>query len=74
MQQLKNLAAKMATGAGRYDSATIVMCELYWLPIRWIYIYKLCIITYKAFHGFALDYLAPRLHEQTYKRNMRASE
>ena len=73
MQRLQNTAAKVATGARKFDSATNARFKLHWLPIRQRCIYKTLVITYKALHSMAPDYLANRLVSRTYSKDTRAS-
>lgn len=74
MQRLQNTAAKVATGARKYDSATKARIQLHWLPIRQRCIYKMLVITYKALHGMAPEYLTNKLIIKSYYKNTRASD
>ena len=58
LQVIQNAAARVLTGARKFDHITPVLCELHWLPVRQRIRFKLAMIVYKCLHGLAPPYLA----------------
>ena len=57
LQLTQNHAARVVTGARKYDRITHVLRELYWLPVSQHIISKQLTLTYHAVHGQATVYL-----------------
>ena len=57
LQRIQNQAARMLTRSPRRNHITPVLRELHWLRISDRIIYKILILTHKAFHGVAPVYL-----------------
>ena len=58
LQAVQNAAARVVTGARKFDHITPVLRELHWLPVRQRIRYKLAMTVYKCLHGSAPTYLA----------------
>jgi len=58
LQVIQNAAARVVTGARKFDHITLVLCELHWLPVRQRIRFKLAMIVYKCLHGLAPSYVA----------------
>ena len=58
LQSIQNAAARLVTGAQRFDHITPVLRNLHWLPIRNRITYKVAMLVYKCLHGLAPSYLA----------------
>ena len=65
-----NLTAKIIFKARKYDHVTPLLMELHWLPIKVRSSFKVLILTYKALHGLAPDYLRELLRDSW---NLRSS-
>ena len=59
-QNVQNVAARLLAGYGRrlLGLCQVMRDELHWLRLRDRIDYKLCLLVYKALHGFAPDYLS----------------
>ena len=57
LQLIQNHAARVVTGARKYDRITPVLRELHWLPVSQRIAFKLLTLTYQAVHGQAPVYL-----------------
>ena len=57
LQRIQNPAARMLTRSPRRNHITPVLRELHWLRISDRIIFKILILTHKAFHGVAPGYL-----------------
>ena len=59
LQRVLNAAAKVIYGGRKFDHVTLLLRDkLHWLTIPERITYKLCLLTYKALHGLAPQYLA----------------
>ena len=71
LQRIQNMAAKVVTKAGRYDSSTADLKELHWLLIHLRIKYKIALLVFRCINGIAPSYLCklltPRwLHDTDY--------
>ena len=58
LQCIQNTAAKLLSGAKKFDHVTPILKELHWLPVRFRVMYKYLTLTYKAIEGSSPVYLA----------------
>ena len=58
LQRVQNAAARLVSGAKKYDHITPIMMDLHWLPIRRRVTFKVATLVYKCLHGCAPVYLA----------------
>ena len=74
LQRIQNQAARMLTRSPRRNHITPVLRELHLLRISDRIIFKILILTHKAFHGIAPAYLCELItkHEQATVRTRRA--
>ena len=63
MQILQNAPARCVLMRPRNFSATDMLCELYWLPVRKRVHYKLLLLTYKTLNGSSPEYLVNQLQD-----------
>ena len=73
LQNVQNCAARLVTGSKKYDHITPIMKQLHWLPINQRIIYKVALITYKAFNGLAPHYIRNMLNYSISSVNLRSS-
>ncbi|XP_056618644.1 uncharacterized protein LOC130433018 isoform X2 [Triplophysa dalaica] len=57
LQLVQNAAARVLTRTKKYEHITPVLSTLHWLPIKHRINFKILLITYKALHGLAPQYL-----------------
>ena len=57
LQSLQNWAARLVCGGSKRDSASPLLKELHWLPLRQRIIYKLCVHIYKCINETGPYYL-----------------
>ena len=57
LQRVQNAAARLICSTPRFSHITPVLYSLHWLPVRFRIIFKILIITFKAIHGQAPDYI-----------------
>ena len=57
LQKVQNMAAKVITCAGRYDSSTEALKTLLWLPIHLRIQFKIATLVFRSLHGIAPKYL-----------------
>jgi len=55
-------AARLVSGARRYDHITPVLQELHWLPVRRRVDFKMATLVYLSLSGMAEAYLAADCH------------
>ena len=61
LQRIQNMAAKVVTKTGRYDSSTVALKQLHWLPIHLRIKYKIVILVFRSINGIAARYLCELL-------------
>ena len=54
---IQNAAARLVTGATRYEHMTPDLRSLHWLPVRHPITFKTAVTVYKCLHGLAPPYL-----------------
>lgn len=73
LQRLQNTAARLVTKTKKSEHITFVLRQLHWLPIRSRINYKVLLLTYKALHGMAPDYIYNLLQPYRPTRSLRSS-
>ena len=77
LQAVQNAAARVVTGARKFDHITPVLRDLHWLPVRQRIKYKLAMTAYKCLHGLAPTYLVDDCHAISAiagKRHLRSAD
>ena len=72
IQKIQNTAARLILKRDRRSSATAMLTELHWLPIRKRVMYKLLLLVYKSENGMAPVYIASLLAEYKPPRPLRS--
>jgi len=72
-QRVQNVLARVTAQAPWSVSATDLRRDLYWLPIRQRFIYKLSVLTYKAHHTGQPCYLADLIDSYEPSRCLRST-
>ncbi|KAL6458614.1 hypothetical protein MHYP_G00320860 [Metynnis hypsauchen] len=57
LQLVLNAAARVLTKTRTFDHISPVLSALHWLPVKFRIDYKILLLTYKALHGLAPEYL-----------------
>ena len=57
LQRVQNAAARLICNISRSDHISPILFELHWLPIKYRINFKILLITYKALHGLAPNYI-----------------
>ena len=73
LQMVQNAAARLLTNTYRRSHITPVLAALHWLPIECRIVFKINLITYKAIHGLAPDYIIDLISLKVNKRLLRSS-
>ena len=74
LERLHNAAARCVLMRPRDVSATDMLCESHWLPVRKRVYYKLLLLTYKTLNGSAPDYLVNQLQDYCPTRPLRSCD
>ena len=74
LQHIMNCAARLVTGAGKFDHITPVLESLHWLPVSFRIQFKILCMVFKTLNGQAPDYLCKAVTQYTPKRALRSSE
>jgi hypothetical protein len=57
LERVQNMAARLITNSPRYCHITPIVYRLHWLPIEYRIKFKILLITFKAIHDLAPDYI-----------------
>ena len=61
LQKIQNTAARLILRINRRSSATVMLHELHWLPIKKRVMYQLFLMVYKSQHDMVPDYITAHL-------------
>ena len=73
LQRVQNSAARLVTRVGGRVHMQPVLRQLHWLPVRKRIIFKMILLTFKAIHGLAPQYLVELLTLYKPSRSLRSS-
>lgn len=73
LARVQHAAARLIVKAGKRDHITPILESLHWLPIPFRIEYKILLLTYKALHDKAPQYIADLLVPYTTTRTLRSS-
>ena len=65
LQRVQNAAARLICLIPRFSHVTPVLYSLHWLPVQFRIDFKILIITFKAIHGHAPEYICNLIHIKT---------
>ncbi len=74
LQHIMNCAARLVTGAGKFDHITPVLKSLHWLPVSFRIQFKILCMVFKTLNGQAPDYLCKAVTQYIPKRALRSSD
>ena len=72
LQHVQNTAARVVTGCKKYDHITPVLKNLHWLPVKQRITFKILLLTYKALHDKAPQYVTNMLTPYVPGRSLRS--
>ena len=73
LQRIQNIAARIISGADKYDHITPVLQALHWLPVQERIQFKILLLTYRALNGLAPGYLSDLVIPRSNPRTLRSS-
>ena len=75
LQRVQNSAARVITQQRRRDHLHItpVLIALHWLPVPWRITYTILVLTFRALHNLAPEYIADMIVEYTPSRQFRSA-
>ena len=73
LQSVLNSAARLIHLTSRYEHITPLLIQLHWLPIEHRITFKIAVITFKALHGAAPNYITDLIKPYTPGRLLRSS-
>ncbi|XP_069050137.1 uncharacterized protein [Lepisosteus oculatus] len=73
LQYVQNSAARILTRSSTSVHITPILESLHWLPVKFRVDFKILMLTYKALHGLAPQYLSELLSPYSPPRNLRSS-
>ena len=59
---MQNAAARLICSIPRFSHVTPVLYSLHWLPVQFRIDFKILMITFKAIHGHAPEYICNLIH------------
>ena len=68
----RRMAARVVTRSSKYSSITPTLKKLHWLPVKYRIIFKVVLLTFKALHGSAPNYLRTLLQSYIPSRSLRS--
>ena len=74
LQRMLNIAARITTLTSPTSHITPVLKELHWLPVEKRIEYKIVLLTFKALHGLAPQYITQLLKPKPTPRELRSSD
>ena len=74
LEKLQNIAAMLILRRNRRSSATVMLHELHWLPIKKRVMYKLLFMVYTSQHDMAPYYITSHLLDNTPSHRLRSSK
>ena len=74
LQRVLNASARLVCNAPRFCHISPLLCALHWLPVKSRIEFKILLITFKAIHGLAPNYLCDLLTFKSSSYNLRSSD
>ena len=73
LQKIQNTAARILALLPRFSHISATLFDLHWLPIRYRITFKICILTYQAYHRTAPSYLCDLIVPYVNTRSLRSN-
>ena len=74
LQRVQNAAARVVTLSSKFDHVTPILYELHWLPIAERIEYKILLLTFKALHNMAPQYIRDLIVLYRGDKDLRAND
>ena len=74
LQKIQNTAARILARLPRFSHISATLFDLHWLPIRYGITFKICILTYQAYHRTAPSYLCDLIVPYVNTRSLRSND
>lgn len=75
LQSIQNRAARVVSGALKYDHISPILKQLHWLTINKRVMFKTCVLIFKCINNLAPKYLTDRIkHKIPHHVNLRSNE
>ncbi len=74
LQLVQNAAARLLTGAKKYDHVTPILASLHWLPVHFRVQFKILLFVFKALKNQAPSYLKDLLIPLSSTRHLRSTD
>ena len=73
LQRVQNSAARLIYNVSRTFSSSPLLINLHWLPVKHRILFKILLITYKAIHSLAPDYIIQLIQVKSFNHTLRSS-
>ena len=73
LQRVQNSATRLIYNVSRTFSSSPLLINLHWLPVKHRILFKILLITYKAIHSLAPDYIIQLIQVKSSNRTLRSS-
>lgn len=73
LQTVQNAAARLLTNTRKREHITPVLASLHWLPIQFRIHFKILVLTFRALHGQAPQYISDLIQPYSPPRSLRSS-
>ena len=73
LQRVQNSAARLIYNVSRTSSSSPLLINLHWLPVKHRILFKILLITYKAIHSLAPEYIIQLRQVKSSNRTLRSS-
>ena len=74
LRKIQNTAARNLARLPRFSHISATLFDLHWLPIRYRITFKICILTYQAYHRTAPSYLCDLIVPYVNTRSLRSND
>ncbi|XP_062849601.1 uncharacterized protein LOC134311857, partial [Trichomycterus rosablanca] len=74
LQLVQNAAARVLTRTKKFDHISPVLSSLHWMPVKFRIDYKILLLTYKALHGLAPQYLSELINHYNPARSLHSQD
>ena len=74
LQKNQNTAARVLARLPRFLYISAILFDLHWLPMRYSITFKICILTYQAFHRTAPSYICDLIVQYVNTRSLRSND
>ena len=73
LQRVQNSAARLIHNESRFSPSSPLLFDLHWLPVKYRIIFKILLLTYKAIHSLAPEYIIQLVKVKRSNHSLRSS-